>query len=109
MRELGPELPQHTPGPGDQVMTPPMTIQDQGADGYVVLDSNGNFYARTYSSLDARLIAQATAMLEVLRRILSQHCEHWEVIDGLNQRVADCLCAACQDARAILRAMEGDK
>ena len=42
-----------------------MTVQDQGEAGFVILDRNGNFYARTYSSVDARLIAAAPMLLTV--------------------------------------------
>ena len=36
----------------------PLTVQDQGAAGYVILDGNGNFYARTCTR-GARLAPRA--------------------------------------------------
>jgi predicted metal-binding protein len=53
---------------------------------------------------NTRLIAAAPALLEALEAVLAQHCEHWEVIDKLNQRTGDCLCAVCQQARVVVRA-----
>ena len=71
------------------------TVQNQGDAGYAVLDANGNFYARTYSSVDARLIAQAPAMLAWMKARLCY-----------DQSCGD---EACHAARAILRAVEGAK
>ena len=52
-------------------------------------------------------IAAAPALLEALEAVLAQHCEHWEVIDGLNQRTGDCLCSICQKARAAIAQAKG--
>ena len=58
---------QHTSDHGAHT---PMTIQDQGEAGFVILDRNGNFYARTYSSVDARLIAAAPMLVAALEDLL---------------------------------------
>lgn len=74
-------------------MSAHMTVQNQGDAGFVVLDRNGNFYARTYSSVDASLIAAAPRMLETLRLLIRTYDEPSALWDA---------------ARAILRDVEGE-
>ena len=74
-----------------------MKIKDQGNDGCVVLDRNGNLYARTYSAADAYVIAQAPAMLEIIVELVSSLA----MVDNDEPMM--------QKARAILRAVERDR
>ena len=48
------------------------TIQpiNKGEHGYLILDKNDNFFAKTYSSTNANLIAAAPDMLEELEKAL---------------------------------------
>ena len=49
------------------------TIQpiNKGEDGYIILDKNDNFFAKTYSSTDANLIAAASDMYQALMALLN--------------------------------------
>ena len=98
---------QHTPGPWKiEERTRRIVANVQGETVTVVTGPGVLGGANPYA--DARLITAAPRMLASLRAILTQHCEHWEIIDKLNQRTGDCLCAVCQEARAVLRDVEGE-
>lgn len=79
-------------------MSAHMTVQNQGDAGFVILDRNGNFYARTYSSVDARLIAAAPALLEALERMT-------EAVDGY---LHDPFKAEVAAARAAIAQAKGE-
>lgn len=46
-------------------------IDEYGNSFYVILDEHGNFFAKTYSSFNARKIAAVDELLEALQRAVS--------------------------------------
>lgn len=73
----------------------PLHVEAQGEAGYAILDHNDNFYARTYSSVAARLIVAAPRMLDIIRALVSSPA----MVDNDEPLMVE--------ARAILRDVEG--
>lgn len=95
--------------------TPMGVIFREDEKAFIVVDHNGNFYAKTYSSLDAKEIAAAPETAAELERVkavnkdlmeaLRAMCEFWRFDTGSvfdPQKLA-----AYEQARAALAKAEG--
>ena len=80
----------------------------EDAKGKSLTTSDGFFMRPDDSDLIVRAVNVHADLVAAIRRLLDTHGEVWRVIDGVNQRERECLCDACQEARAVLiRATDG--
>ena len=91
---------QHTPGPWRVTGKDGAEIAFSGSAGFTPI-AWGN--PTPLSAADMRLIAQAPAMLAMLKELLADHAN---IVECLEDNVMD---ETCEKARAILRAVEGDR
>jgi hypothetical protein len=91
-----------------------MHVEAQQKDGdkyFVVIDENGNFYAKSYSWTDATLIAAAPKLLDVLGKSLAS-MEYVRKSMPLDRKDHDeylVISEAIKQARAAIATVEGDK
>ena len=107
-------MPQHTPGPWS-ISAPVRAVGDEANDFAIaaLVDETRSVIAEAFwrvgttrfapAEANARLIAQAPAMLEMLKELLADHAN---IVECLEDNLMD---ETCEKARAILRAAEGEK
>lgn len=73
--------------------TPMMVIEKRGSelghlrnDHYVIIDGNGNFFAKTYSFVDAQLLASAPDMAKEIAQLKADKAE---LLEGLKSFLAN--------------------